>query len=387
MKICRLKLKNLNSFREEIDIDFEGPRLEGASLVAITGPTGAGKTTLLDAICVALYGKTPRLSGTGSQHPRHLISHGEKEGFAEVHFVANGTGYIAAWSIRHRGAAEVRLSYAKDGKVISDRLSGKGKALGPSQRTVSEEVESLLGLDFGAFRRSVMLAQGEFAAFLKASKENRRTILEATAGISIYDALKDRLNEKVAEVEAANADVLAEIEKIPEASPEQLTAVETELDGLKNEANLLETQSREIQQEKIRETKRKEDYEKLQSSEKRHEALLNEQQKIKALQTELANAQRAERLRSEKREYNTTKSELKEAEEALNTATAEKTDAEKQVKSDQANFEQKEEAYQMAATEHKQKTDVYAAAKLDVGRAINQFAEADNRTCKIGRLE
>ena len=310
MKICRLKLKNLNSFREEIDIDFEGPLLSGASLVAITGPTGAGKTTLLDAICVALYGKTPRLSGMGSQHPRHLISHGEKEGFAEVHFIANGMGYIAAWSISRGSAAEVRLSYAKDGKVISDRLSGKGKALGSSQRTVSEEVESLLGLDFGAFRRSVMLAQGEFAAFLKASKENRRTILEATAGISIYDALKDRLNEKVAEVEAANADVLAEIEKIPEASPEQLTAVETELDGLENEADLLETQSREIQQEKTRETKRKEDYEKLQSSEARREELANQQPEIDALQAELENAQRAKDLRSEKREYNTTKSEL-----------------------------------------------------------------------------
>ena len=64
MKICKLKLKNLNSFREEIDLDFEKPPLGDASLVAITGPTGAGKTTLLDAICVALYGKTPRLSGT-----------------------------------------------------------------------------------------------------------------------------------------------------------------------------------------------------------------------------------------------------------------------------------------------------------------------------------
>ena len=86
MKLCKLKLKNLNSFREEIDLDFEKPPLGDASLVAITGPTGAGKTTLLDAICVALYGKTPRLSGTGNQHPSHLISHGEKEGFAEVHF-------------------------------------------------------------------------------------------------------------------------------------------------------------------------------------------------------------------------------------------------------------------------------------------------------------
>ena len=86
MKLCKLKLKNLNSFRGEIDLDFEKSPLDKASLVAITGSTGAGKTTLLDAICVALYGKTPRLTGIGSQNPSHLISHGETDSHAEVHF-------------------------------------------------------------------------------------------------------------------------------------------------------------------------------------------------------------------------------------------------------------------------------------------------------------
>ena len=386
MKLCKLKLKNLNSFREEIELDFEKSPLDGVSLIAITGPTGAGKTTLLDAICVALYGNTPRLSGTGSQHPRHLISHGEKEGFAEVHFVANGTRYIASWSLRRRSSAEVRLSYAADNKLISDKLSGKGKALGSSQRTVSEEVESILGLDFDAFRRSVMLAQGEFAAFLKASKENRRTILEATAGIDIYEILKDTLNEKVKEVEAANADVLSEIERIPEASPEQLTAAGTELERLKSEAKALETRSQEIQEEKDRETKRTEDYEKLQSSEKRHEALLNEQQKINALQIELENAQRAERLRTEKQGYDTSRSELEEAEKALDTATGEKTDAEEQVKADQTDFDGKEAVYQTASTQHNQKVDVYRNAKLNVERATTQFAEADKRALELADL-
>ena len=67
MKLCKLKLKNINSFRDEVPLDFEDSPLDDASLVAITGPTGAGKTTLLDAICVALYGKTPRLTGSGTQ--------------------------------------------------------------------------------------------------------------------------------------------------------------------------------------------------------------------------------------------------------------------------------------------------------------------------------
>ena len=386
MKLCRLKLKNLNSFREEIDIDFEDRLLADASLVAITGPTGAGKTTLLDAICVALYANTPRLSGTGSQHPRHLISHGEKEGFAEVHFTANGTRYIASWSLKRRSSAEVRLSYAENNKVISDKLSGQGKALGSSQRTVSQEVESILGLDFGAFRRSVMLAQGEFAAFLKAGREDRRTILEATAGISIYDVLKDKLNKRVEAVKAANADVLAEIEKIPEASPEQLKVAETELDRLKSEANTLETQSQEIQQEKDRETKRKEDYEKLKSSEERQVELLDQQPEIDVLQAEQENAERADRLRPEKQAYDTAKSDLENAGDALDTAMAEKKDAEKQVETDQADFDEKEKMYQAASTSRDQKVPIYTDAKADVKQSGVQFAEADKRTPDLADL-
>ena len=387
MKICRLKLKNLNSFREEIDIDFEGPLLGGASLVAITGPTGAGKTTLLDAVCVALYGKTPRLSGTGSQNPSHLISHGEKEGSAEVYFVANGTRYIATWSMSRRGPAKVQLSYADDGKLISDKLSTRGKSLGSSQKTVSEEVESILGLDFGAFRRSVMLAQGEFAAFLKASKEDRRTILEATAGISIYDVLKDRLNGKIAEVEAANAEILDQLRQIPEASREQLAAAETEFDRLQTEADVLQTDSQQVQQDKQREVKRKEDFKKLQSAEGRQAELLDLQPEIDALQVELEDAQRAGRLRPEKQTYDTAKSDLKEAEAALGVAATEKTDVEEQVETDKANFDKKEEVYRTAATKHTEKTEAYTTAKLDVERAADQFAEAEKRIAELADLD
>ena len=387
MKLCKLKLKNLNSFREEVDIDFEDPLLADASLVAITGPTGAGKTTLLDAICVALYDKTPRLSGTGSQNPNHLISHGEKVGFAEVHFIANNTRYIATWSAKQGSSRKGQLRYAEGDKLISDKLSSRGKSLGSSEKTVSQEVESILGLDFAAFRRSVMLAQGEFAAFLKASKEDRRTILEATAGIHIYDVLRQLLNDKIREVEEASADVLARLDKIPEASLEQLKGAEAELNGLKEESEILGVQSQRIQEEKQREVERKEDFERLQSSEKRQTELTNQQSEIDDLQAELENAQRAERLRPEKQAYSTAKSDFETAEKALDTATTEKTEAEKQVETDQADFDEKEESYQTAATEHTEKTAIYTAAKLDVARAADQFAEADDRTPKLTDLD
>ena len=386
MKICKLKLKNLNSFRESVEIDFENPPLDDASLVAITGPTGAGKTTLLDAICVALYGKTPRLSGTGSQNPSHLISHGEKEGFAEVHFMANGTRYLATWSAKQKGPPKVQLLYAEGGKLISDKLSARGKSMGSSQNTVSEEVESILGLDFDAFKRSVMLAQGEFAAFLKANNEERRTILEATAGISIYDVLKQVLNDKVGEVEAVNAAVVDELNKIPEASREQLTETETELGKLQTKAAEIVEKSQQIQQEKDRETKRTEDFKKLGDSTEKRETLLNRQPEIEARRTELENANRAQRLRPEKHAFDTAQSEFEKSERALRVATNEKTETEKQVEANQTVYNEKEAGYQSLSTERDQKMLVYTAAKLDVERAEGKFSDANKQMPELANL-
>ena len=387
MKLCKLKLKNLNSFRKEIELDFEQSPLDDASLVAITGPTGAGKTTLLDAICVALYGKTPRLSGTGSQNPNHLVSHGEKEGFAEVHFIASGTRYIANWSVRQGGSPRGQLSYAEDNKLISDKLSTRGKSLGSSQNTVSEEIESILGLDFDAFRRSVMLAQGEFAAFLKANNEDRRTILEATAGIGIYDVLKQVLNEKVNEVEAEHQEVLQKLGAIPDVSREQLAEAEKELDRLRRESETLDTESQQIQEEKTRETKRKEDFEKLKVSEKRQKELSDKQPEIDTRQAEQENAERAERLRPEKQTFDTATSEFSSAEKALGVATTEKIEAEKQVETDQVDFDTKETAYQAASAERDRKGTVYTEAKTDVERAEERFAEVDKRNPNLADLD
>ena len=386
MKICKLKLKNLNSFREAIEIDFEKSPLDDASLVAITGPTGAGKTTLLDAICVALYGKTPRLSGTGNQHSRHLISHGEKEAFAEVLFMVNGTRYLATWAVRQKGTPKVQLFYADNRKLISDKLSKKGKSLGSSQNTVSEEVESILGLDFDAFTRSVMLAQGEFAAFLKADKENRRNILEATAGVHIYDILGAALNQKVAEVEAAYDEVIDRLKGIPEASHDQLKNAESERAGLQAEVKTLGENSQQTQKKKERETKRKEDFERLQLSKNRQDELLAQQPEIDALRAELENANRAQRLLPEKREFDTLQSACEASKKTLRVASAEKTEAEARVGTDKATYDEKMAVYQAASTERDQKMPVYTAAKSDVERAEGQLAEAKKRDPRLADL-
>ena len=61
MKGLNLKLKNLNSLRGEFHLDFTREPFVDAGLFAVIGPTGAGKSTIFDALCIALYGETPRL--------------------------------------------------------------------------------------------------------------------------------------------------------------------------------------------------------------------------------------------------------------------------------------------------------------------------------------
>ena len=215
MKICKLGVKNITSFWvEPVELDFENGPLADTSLVAITGPTGSGKTTLFDAVCVALYGKTPRLGGTGDRHPRHLLSHDKNDGHAEVIFETNGIRYLAEWSIKRGGSPSGKLIKIANAELITNKLRSQGTSTGSSERTISEEIESILGLDFDAFKRSVMLAQGEFSAFLKAQPADTLEILAAVAGLSIYDDLSYALREKMNEVRANLKTVLGKLATI-----------------------------------------------------------------------------------------------------------------------------------------------------------------------------
>lgn len=389
MKLCKLKLKNLNSFREEIEVDFEKPPLDEASLVAITGPTGAGKTTLLDAICVALYGKTPRLSGNKSQHASHLVSHGETEGFAEIEFFVNNTRYSASWSIKRRKSnndINVKLFQVDDNQLISERLSKKGRYHGSSENTVSEEVTSILGLDYDAFRRSVMLAQGEFAAFLKAEKESRRAILEATAGIHVYDTLREKLNDKVNAVTDDFEEVNRKLEKIAETSHEIVDEVKEKLDKLQIESKKLEKRQRKIQKDKEKETRRKELYEELLEAENQLEQLKNQQEDIKKLKLELERANKANQLLPEKQSFDNAKSEHNSAKESLQHAGAELEKTETLKKNHQQDFDNKDKDYTKASENKDQKMRIYTDAKTDLDRASERFAEVDKRNPNLANL-
>ncbi|WP_156503197.1 AAA family ATPase, partial [Tistrella mobilis] len=214
MRLLRIRGRNLASLQDDFTIDFEAPPLAHAGILAITGPTGAGKSTLLDAVCLALYDALPRTAGAGARGEtrdlalndgRRVLSHGAGEAEAEIDFIGrDGRRYRAGWSVRRaRGKATGTLQAAK--RVLIDLEADQVVADG--KRDVGIEIAARIGLDFDQFRRSVLLAQGEFDAFLRADARDRADLLEKITGTGIYGRLSRAAFER-------NKAAQAEIDRI-----------------------------------------------------------------------------------------------------------------------------------------------------------------------------
>ncbi|OKN68427.1 nuclease SbcCD subunit C, partial [Pseudomonas aeruginosa] len=188
MKILAIRLKNLASLAGEQEIDFTREPLSSAGLFAITGPTGAGKSTVLDALCLALFGSTPRLESTSasskvpdgrnelsSNDERNLLRRGCASGYAEVDFRRHRRPPLSRPlgnpALRTRRTAPCKSQQSLQDLETQQMLAANKKS------EFREQLEQKLGLNFAQFTRAVLLAQSEFSAFLKASDNDRGALL------------------------------------------------------------------------------------------------------------------------------------------------------------------------------------------------------------------
>ena len=183
MKILAIGGENLASL-DPFEVRFDDAKLGGAGLLLICGPTGAGKSTLLDALCIALYGRTPRLdSGVVS-----LLRPDSVRAEARAEFV-DGTGrrFRAVWKI-HRARQKLTGKWQDPDVQLLCLDDGKDES-GATRRETWRKIEDTLGLGFEQFCRSVLLAQGDFARFLHERGDARGPLLEKITGGEIYTRL------------------------------------------------------------------------------------------------------------------------------------------------------------------------------------------------------
>ena len=260
MRILALRLENLASLAGPLELDFTAAPLRDAGLFAITGPTGAGKSTLLDALCLALYGGTPRLrqaptrdsqiddtpdSTLTTNDARTLLRRGTASGYAEVDFLGrDGRRYRARWAVR-RAREKVGGKLQKAEQSLRDLEDDR--LLTTQKREFDRLLPACLGLTFDQFTRAVLLAQSEFSAFLQADDNERSDLLERLTGTAEYSAISmaayrraseakkavDALEAKLADDRPAEPEARAELEASAKATQHVLADLQTQRERLK----------------------------------------------------------------------------------------------------------------------------------------------------------
>ena len=224
MRILRLTLSNLNSLQGPNAIDFTAPPLANSGLFAITGPTGAGKSTLLDAITLALYGRAARYGTV--PNPDAVMSRHTGECSAEVEFSCAAGTFRSVWQLqRARKKPDGKLQQAKR-RIIA--LPAE-TIIAESIKDADAKILELTGLDYDRFLRSVLLAQGDFAAFLKAGPKERTDLLQQVTGTGIYQDISQAAFRRSADAQQAHAALLRDHAALPVLAPEDRARHETAL--------------------------------------------------------------------------------------------------------------------------------------------------------------
>ncbi|MBQ6774021.1 MAG: AAA family ATPase [Synergistaceae bacterium] len=246
MKILNIKFKNLNSLKGEWFIDLTHNIYISEGIFAITGPTGAGKTTIFDAVCLALYGRTPRLGRLGGQS-NEIMTRRTRECYAQVEFESDGKKYKCLWSQKKEGK---KLQSVKH--ILSEAREG-GKIFSELTRDTVPNVEDLTGLDFKRFTQAMMLEQGRFDAFLKANSTERSEILELITGTEIYSGISTRVYERCqAERDKREKLLLRLDEKKPNDSFGSDSEIQNNLAQNKKMLDLIERKHKDTQADVLR---------------------------------------------------------------------------------------------------------------------------------------
>jgi exonuclease SbcC len=231
MRPVRLDIDGFASFREPATVDFND-----VDYFALIGPTGSGKSTVIDAITFALYGTAHRWERANSI--AYALAPTTNRCTVSLIFDVSGQRYQVAREVRRVGQQIQQKAARLERFLDPTACPAPGEDPVETEVLVSEVRDltpamcDLLGMEFDDFCQCVVLPQGEFARFLKATPRERQTILLKLLGSSHYEQIGKVAGARAKEAEKEVEMYADQLRGLAEANPEALQGATARRDVL-----------------------------------------------------------------------------------------------------------------------------------------------------------
>lgn len=234
MRLHRLTMTAVGPYAGTETIDFD--RFAASGLFLLTGPTGSGKTTIIDAIVFALYGDVADADDSSKDRIRSRLAGPETQTVVELVFSTSAGAY------RVRRTPAYRRPKRRGTGTTPERASLKvWRLTGPDGRSADDavlrpdeagpELARAVGLSRSQFTQTVVLPQGKFARFLRASSDERHLLLRDVFGTRVYDDLQKELADRARGAKRAAESARADVRSAAEALIALLSGAEGADDG------------------------------------------------------------------------------------------------------------------------------------------------------------
>jgi exonuclease SbcC len=194
MRLHRLELTAFGPFAGTQNVDFD--ELSAAGLFLLHGPTGAGKTSVLDAVCYALYGQVPGARSVTRLRSDHAAAGAATEVLLELTLGGRRleiTRRPEQLRAKKRGTG---TTLEKAVTLLREHTGGQWQGLSKSHQEIGEEIKQLVGMSCEQFCQVVLLPQGEFATFLRASATERAALLGRLFDTSRFRGVEKWLRDR-----------------------------------------------------------------------------------------------------------------------------------------------------------------------------------------------
>lgn len=204
MRIHRLSFQAIGPYPGSQDLAFE--QLDAAGLFLLDGPTGAGKSTILDVITFALYGKADDERKNTELHST-LAKPGTPPTI-ELDVSFGTRRFVIDRVLQHfaprRGAKTPDDVVTRQASIaLSEIVEGQTQQLTTRVDEAQQILRSVIGLSREQFTSVVLLPQGDFARFLKASSNDREAILRQLFNTHRFDEIGDYLSKQATKLRDA----------------------------------------------------------------------------------------------------------------------------------------------------------------------------------------